>query len=926
VRDSLNLLDLAEAQASDAALTGGKGANLARLAGAGFPVPGGFVVTTEAYRRFVGEAGLAERIAELLGRADYEDVEAFEAITARIRKEIVKAELSAELKGQVSRAYASLPPGSYVAVRSSGTAEDLAGASFAGLHDTYLDVRGADAVLDAVKRCWASMWTARATHYRNNARVEHASARIAVVVQRMVEADVAGVLFTANPVTSDTEQMVVNANWGLGESVVSGVATPDSWVLDTDTLAPVDRQLGAKEVTIARDPDAAHGTLTRDTPAADRERFTLDDAQLRELGALGRAVEAHYERIPQDIEWAWAGGELHLLQSRPVTGVELSWDSHVDDWQTLPDGDDLVWTRTWADEQWTGAITPLFYSWRAEMFTRAYSHCARLWGVPEMTAGRMFKFYKAEAYFNAGLERAIIQHTVFPAFRGYPNVLNHVPPTWREEVASAPFSVLRYLRMHLRIGVAGEPANTPYTFLKTFDDWFHNRVTEAQGLPDEQLRALSDRALQRHAEELMRLEFSFAEQLWAGYYLYARDAFALLGWMLRNWYTGTNALAYGELLSGSARRTATLQENIELLAFAEEIRATPALRRVFDAHQGADFFTALESGTDRDPDPAPDFLTRYRAFAEANAHRGQEERDIYFPRRLEDPGMDYRAWQSLLSSEEPLDPEANERQIDARREEALEEVVANLGKGPLGPVKAEAFKLVHSWLLKFLIVRDDERYYIDRSTWSAKRAFGEIGRRLRERGVLHTERDHYFLSRAELYEVLRRGDASPLDNAKIAGRARDFDKLSARQAKLPIYLRGGKPAQLSGEEVEAGLTGVGTSHGTVTGRARVLHSVKEIGRVGRGDILVTNHTDPAWTPVFLVISAIVLETGGMLAHGSLLAREYGFPAVQVIGATELIPDGALITVDGDTGVVHIHDEKTATEQDAHSEPELPPSP
>jgi rifampicin phosphotransferase len=592
-----------------------------------------------------------------------------------------------------------------------------------------------------------------------------------------------------------------------------------------------------------------------------------------------------------------------LLQSRPVTGVDLSWDSHIDDWQTLPDRDDAVWTRTWADEQWTGAVTPLFYSWRAEMFTRAYSRCADLWGIPEMKQGRMFKFHKAEAYFNCGLERAIIEHTVFPAFRPGPNVLNHVPPTWRGEILSSPFSIARYVKMHARITAAGDPANTPYAFLKTFDDWFYNRVDEASGLPDEQLRRLSDRALERHVEELLELEFSFAEQLWAGYYLYARDAFSFLGWMLASWYTGDNPLAFGELLSGTARRTATLQENIELLAFAEEIRQSPELRPLFDAHEGDEFFTALEKC-----EAGRDFLDRYRVFAEANAHRGHAERDIYYPRRLEDPAMDYRAWQTMLSSPEALDPEGNEQRVNARRNAVLAEVIDNIKQRPFGFLRAELFKLVHDWLLKFLIVRDDERYYIDRSTYAAKRAFLEISRRLQERGILGTDRDFQFLSRSELYEVLRRNQATPRVKAKIAGRMRDFDRFVARAAKLPTYLQAGKPMAMTDTDAEGDLTGIGTSHGTITGRARVLHSVEEIGRVQKGDILITNHTDPGWTPVFLVISGIVLETGGMLAHGSLLAREYGFPAVQIAGATELIPDGALITVDGDTGRVHLEAE------------------
>jgi rifampicin phosphotransferase len=898
-----NVLALGDFGAQRAEQTGGKGANLAALTCAGFPVPGGFVVTTNAYRSFIEQSGLNPIITTLLAGADYHDAAAFEQTTARIRCAIIEAPMPPGLAADIGECYQQLPDDSYVAVRSSGTAEDLAGTSFAGLHDTYLDVRGTYAVTEAVRRCWASMWTARATHYRHNAGIDHGSAKIAVVIQEMVESEVSGVLFTANPLTADTEQMVINANWGLGESVVSGIVTPDSWVLDSETLEPVERTLGDKEVSIVRHPDAAHGTLSRETPAEDRKRFTLADEQLAELGALGRRVQGVYDELPQDIEWAIARGRLYLLQSRPVTGVDLSWDSHVDEWQTLPDRDDAVWTRTWADEQWTGAVTPLFYSWRAEMFTRAYSRCADLWGIPEMKQSRMFKFHKAEAYFNCGLERAIIEHTVFPAFRPGPNVLNHVPPTWHGEILSSPFSIARYLKMHARITAAGDPANTPYAFLKTFDDWFYNRVDEASGLPDAQLRKLSDHALQRHAEELLELEFSFAEQLWAGYYLYARDAFSFLGWMLANWYRGDNPLAFGELLSGTARRTATLQENVELLAFAEEIRESPTLRALFDAHGGNDFFTALEKS-----EAGRDFLDRYQAFAHANAHRGHAERDIYYPRRLEDPSMDYRAWQTMLSSPEALDPEGNEQRVNARRDAVLAEVVDNIRQRPFGFLRAELFKLIHDWLLKFLIVRDDERYYIDRSTYSAKRTFLEISRKLRERGILETERDFQFLSRSELYEVLRRNEATPLVKAKIAGRMRDFDRFVAREAKLPTYLQAGKPVVMTDTDTEGDLTGIGTSHGTITGRARILHSVEEIGRVQKGDILVTNHTDPGWTPVFLVISGIVLETGGMLAHGSLLAREYGFPAVQIAGATELIPDGALITVDGDTGRVHLETE------------------
>ncbi|HEV7862469.1 MAG TPA: PEP-utilizing enzyme, partial [Acidimicrobiia bacterium] len=231
-------------------------------------------------------------------------------------------------------------------------------------------------------------------------------------------------------------------------------------------------------------------------------------------------------------------------------------------------------------------------------------------------------------------------------------------------------------------------------------------------------------------------------------------------------------------------------------------------------------------------------------------------------------------------------------------------------KKPLGAIKVEIFKVVLDYTHRFLMDRDNERHFVDRSTFTIKRGLLEVNRRLMERGILTDERAFYFLIKEELFDLLDgRGDLA-LCEAKIAARSKNFDLLHSKEQIPPLYLQRGRPVVLDAPEVDTGggLRGVGTSRGLVTGTARVVKELKDIGRVKNREILVTNSTDPGWTPVFLVISGIVLETGGMLAHGSCLAREYGFPAVQVANAMRRIPDGATITVNGDTGEVTILEE------------------
>ena len=893
--------DFTAPEARERSFVGGKGASLGRLANAGFPVPPAFTVTTAAFSAFLDESGLRAAIAEATPGLDYGDADALEASTAQIRDLILHSAMPAAVESAIVEAYDRLGANTYVAVRSSATAEDMADASFAGLHDTYLDIRGEADVVAAVRRCWASLWTARCTSYRQHAGIEHASSLIAVVIQTMIESEVSGVLFTANPLTAATDETVVNASWGLGEGIVSGILTPDEFIVDKHTHRIKARTLGSKAVQIVRSVGGKE-VETLETPPAKQAEFSLTDEQVSDLSALGARVMAYYEGLPQDIEWALCDGELYLLQARAVTGVEFLWDEDVDAWQTAPDDDETIWSHTWAEAYWTGGVTPLFYSVRARELRDSDQRLFTLWGFDDLKDLRRFKYRRATVYFSSTADRLYYRYILPPALRV--SSLQNLPPGWREEAGSAPFDIAKALKTHMRVKLLDEKQG-PYAFIKAVYDLLAHGTDEADGPTTDELRELSDGELRTAAVKAMAMAEEFLTILRPGFHVYSAAALGGVVRMLRDWYRGPNAFAFQDLISGLPQRTVMVEEAIDFYNVAQALRASPELLELLEQHEGGAFFEACES-----TEAGREFLALYReALLGRHGHRGHADRDIWFPRRSEDPALDYRALRTLISAGDSPSPEAMEHKLVEQREATTEEVLASIRKQPFGGMKAELFKWVLDYVHKFLVLRDDERHYMDRVTMAKKRAFQEVGRRLVERDQLQRSDDFFFLAEHELWELFDGTPANALTRAKIENRRDIFERFNARKEAAPSYLKGNTPVALE-EDTSDGdgsgvLRGTGTSRGTVTGRARVVPDLKEIGRLEKGDILICNATDPGWASVFAMISGLVMETGGMLAHGSCLSREYGLPAVTLPNAIQRIPDGATITVVGDTGEIQI---------------------
>ena len=359
------VVSIRDVAAGDIPLVGGKGANLGELVAAELPVPEAFCVTTSAYVAFIEASGLQQPILAELEGCDYEDVEDLGRRGARIRELIIAAPMPRAIEAGIRGAYAELETrfgaALPVSVRSSATAEDLPGTSFAGQQDTYLHVSGVDAVLDYIKRCWASLWTDRAISYRQRQGFRHEDVLLAVVVQEMFPSEVAGVMFTANPVTSNPDELFINSSWGLGEAIVSGQVNPDQYIVAKGDLAFREKRIHDKKIMTVR-RESGQGSHEAEVPEDRRHVETLSDDQIRELAKIGLRIEAHYG-FPQDIEWGIAGGRFAVLQSREITAADLDFSTGLEAFQHpealkgLTD-ERWVWSRGYSDEVQTGPSSP----------------------------------------------------------------------------------------------------------------------------------------------------------------------------------------------------------------------------------------------------------------------------------------------------------------------------------------------------------------------------------------------------------------------------------------------------------------------------------------------------------------------------------------------------------------------------------------
>ncbi|HEX6074229.1 MAG TPA: PEP/pyruvate-binding domain-containing protein [Micromonosporaceae bacterium] len=791
----------------DLILAGGKGANLGELIRAGFPVPPGFVITTDAYRMIVRSLDLdiAEQTDGAATRA------AFEAVTVPDR-----------LRTAIVRAYFEMGGGP-VAVRSSATAEDLPGATFAGQQDTYLNVLGEPALLEAVRRCWGSLWTDRAIAYREKRGIATGEISMAVVVQTMVNAEYAGVMFTANPVTGNPDQFVVDASPGLGEAVVSGLVTPDHYVLDKRGRVR-EWSPGRREVVITGTAGGGVRHETGDPATAER----LPDAALERLALLGNDVARHFG-TPQDIEWTWVSGRVSLVQARPMTA--------------LPPPP----VRLGRLQRQLGSVLLEYLP------VRPYPIDMSTW-IPHGPAGLMARVVAHFGIRGAFEDLLSERDGVVEAF---------VPPSPRPSwgMLRAPYRIASLARRH-------DPAR--WTEDPRFTD-FLAQVREAAG---EDLATMPWPRLVRVPRQALSLVDPITE-LRIGYL--PRTGLALLRLLLTLALLRRTA-RFGDLILGA--HTRTTDANRELEALASLVRKNPDLTEAVNA---------LDLDRLKEFD---EFHAAFQAFLAEYGHRETVTPILVTP---------------------PTWGEAPETVL------GLVKVLAAAPPKPVDPAGAAMRELLsHPWLRSAkrraritrwvqaaregIAFREDSHFYFTLPLPILRRSLLEIGRRLRDVGVLQEPEDVFHLRLEELEAIsdvagLREADRHRL-RSLVRARSTRRDELAGIRLIDPSLVF---PTRRHGDALVSGTPAGG---GMVTGPVKVIREPAEFSKLDGGDVLVCPYTNPSWTPLFQRAVAVVVDVGGTGSHAAIVAREYGIPAVMgtAVG-TDVLTDGQVVTVDGDTGRV-----------------------
>lgn len=884
------VLPLSELKREDLALAGGKGANLGAMIAAGLPVPGGFCVTTNAYRCFLEDNRLQMRILSIVTAAQPDQMESLEAASAAIQALFEAGKLPQDVQAEICAAAAGVA--GPVAVRSSATAEDLPDLSFAGQQDTYLNISGEAELLRAVVRCWASLWTARAIGYRVHNGISQDEVALAVVVQQMVQSEASGVLFTVNPLTGIRSETVIDATLGLGEALVSGQVEPDHYGVDAKAGRILQKTLGQKALAIRG--VAGGGTQTIHADSAQVQ--ALPDEQILALTRLGQQAATLFG-LPQDMEWAWADDKLFVLQSRAITSL-----------YPLPQGiteDRLeVFFSFGAAQGMLDPVSPLGQDTFAGLFVGIGRHFG---GKSTISNQRMFLSAGERSYLNiTGLFRNEVGRKLIPTIAKFldPTMIG----TFQELLddprlaPSGPWKLSSRLR-------------TARGFLPLIVNVVYNLIAPRQGRErisrniDKNIQKVTERAAA--VKDLQSLS-STLEENWT------RMPLILLPYLLPGVIAGQvpfqlllhqaeqveNGPATVLELTRGLPHNVTTEMDLALWQTAQAVRADQESLAHFQQTDTADLSAEYLAG--KLPRPAQEAV---ESFLRLYGARGVAEIDIYRVRWGENPQHVFQVLKSYLEfGPDTLTPEKVFENGAVRAEAARQELITAFGKTRFGWLKAHLVKALTLRLRELAGLRETPKFAIVRMLKPMRESIWRVGRDLAAKGMLDDGDDLFFLHIWEIRELA----AGRLANYRhlICQRRQARERELARKRIPRMILSDGRTiydgvaSQVAADGTEV-LKGSPVSAGIVEGKVHVVFNPHET-QLQPGEILVCPGTDPAWTPLFLAAGGLVMEVGGMMTHGSVVAREYGIPAVVGVSqVTSRLKTGQRVRVDGSTGLVTI---------------------
>ena len=888
-------------------LAGGKGANLARLKRATFPVPDGFILTTRAYWDFLAATGLEAAILAQLATLDLDHPETLETASQHLRGLFSAGPLPPDTAGELSAAYQKLGGGA-VAVRSSATAEDLPELSFAGQQDTYLNVLGFERLGQAVLDCWGSLWTARAIGYRLRNGIDQAQVALAVIVQVMVHSEASGVLFTANPLTGLRSESVIDATLGLGEALVSGQVEPDHYVVEPAAGRILSKSLGAKALSIHSAP--AGGTQVLEQPR--RAVQALPDEQVLSLARLGQKAAGMFGS-PQDIEWAWAGGELYLLQSRPVTALYPLPEN-------IPAEPLKVFSSVAAVQGLLDPMTPL----GRDAIKQIFASASGLFGV-RVTADTQTVMFDAGERLYANIT-SILSNSF--GRRVVPDVLSMVEPTMRQAVLSILDDprlqpARRGIRWRTRFKLARFFIPVAVNvFLNMLSPRRRREKIVAQGerliaLMQQRSDAVSGDRWQKLAQRAALLPELADEHLPHTFLLFVSAvASGMASWNLLNrvatgssiWPSTGEPAPNRDLILHVTRGmpfNPTTEMDLALWAMAKRLRQDPALLALFRESRPADLAARYLAG--RLPAPVRQVMA---SFLERYGGRGFCELDLGRTRWAEEPAHVFEMLSSFLQIEdESLAPDVVFARGAASAQGAVDALAQSVRHTRRGWLKAHQVRFLAGRARQLLGARESPKFFAVRLMWLVQRALRQSGEEFVQAGELEQPDDLFYLTFSEL-----RAFAAQKEHnwPGIIRQRRESYQRELRRRQVPkLMLSDGRAFYAGMDAVEAGadtIHGSPVSPGTAQGRVRVVLDPRQAGLLP-GEILVCPGTDPSWTPLFLSAAGLVMEVGGMMTHGAVVAREYGIPAVVGVDrATTRLRSGQRIQLDGSSGQIILLEE------------------
>ena len=852
-------------------VVGGKGANLGEISSIpGICVPEGFCISTEAFKRIMGETSSLNEYLDQLALLKVEDRKKIGKLSGEIRRAIEKTVIPEDIAEEITRSLTRLGEKNAYAVRSSATAEDLPTASFAGQQDTYLNVIGKEAILKHISKCWASLFTERAVTYRIQNGFDHRKVLLSVVVQKMVFPQVAGILFTADPVTGNRKVLSIDASFGLGEALVSGLVNADIYKVQSGKV--IDKKISAKKLAVYALKDG--GTKEQETPPEQQNRQALTDEQILSLTRLGRKVEEHFG-CPQDIEWCLADDTFYIVQSRPITTLYPI--------PEVNDKENHVYLSVGHQQMMTNPLKPLGMSL---MELISYGKWSRAGGrlfidvAPMLASPDGIKMLLNNMKQLEPLTQDAIMTIIERDF------IKCIPNDTKEQRSGNSDKVKPPADPQAQI------ENNP----SIVSDLIRKSQTSIEQLKQNIQGKSGTNLIDFILEDIQELKRILFDPQSSAVFMAAINASLWINEKMSEWLGEKNA---ADILSQSVPNNITSEMGLALMDVADVIRP---YRSVIDYLQYVKDDNFLEKlvkldGGQEARDAILSYLDKY-------GMRCSGEIDITKPRWSEKPTT---LVPLILSNIKNFEPNASKRKFEQGRRVALEkekELLERLNKLSDGEEKVKETKRMIDLIRNFMGYREYPKYGMVSRYFVYKQALLKEAERLVQTNVFHEKEDIYYLTFEELREVIA---TNKLDSHIICKRKEEY-KLFEKLTPPRVITSEGEiiAGEYKLENLPAGaIPGLPVSSGVIEGRARVILSMED-ANLEDGDILVTAFTDPSWTPLFVSIKGLVTEVGGLMTHGAVIAREYGLPAVVgVENATKVIKDGQRIRVNGTEGYVEI---------------------